>query len=284
MLESQSLDCKKVELRTAMDSIDPDTGDADELLKLTVQYRRVDAQYGAAIVKEAHDLEMARRNGDLGDSQQREMDAIGSGVGFGDYIRAALKMRSADGAAGEWNAAHGIGPRQFPLSILAPAPVQMRQTTAVDGQANQRRWLDRLFATSAAARLGITMESVPAGVASYMTTTAGSTAAQRAKSESATAAAYAVGVAEMKPKRNAVHLIYNIEDAARLPGLADALRRDMASELMQAVDKAIFVGDAGATGTDADIVGLSTYTSLTESEITQANKILGGVVKTVRGW
>ena len=44
--------------------------------------------------------------------------------------------------------------------------------------------------------------------------------------------------------------------------------------LTEGVDRAIFLGDAGASGTDADIVGLQTAT-ITEQTITQANKVLG---------
>ena len=65
------------------------------------------------------------------------------------------------------------------------------------------------------------MESVPAGVASsHPVTTAGASAAQRQRSTDAAAdAAWTIGVTEMKPKRNAVRLLFSIEDAARIPGL-----------------------------------------------------------------
>ena len=43
--------------------------------------------------------------------------------------------------------------------------------------------------------------------------------------------------AEMKPKRNAVHLEFSVEDAARMPGLEESLTRDMRAGLMEAVDK-----------------------------------------------
>ena len=77
----------------------------------------------------------------------------------------------------------------------------------------------------------------------------------------------------MKPKRNAVRLLFSIEDAARIPGLESALTRDLRMALVEGVDRAIFLGDATATGTDADIVGLQTA-AITETTITQANKIL----------
>ena len=50
--------------------------------------------------------------------------------------------------------------------------------------------------------------------------------------------------------------------------------RDLRMALTEGVDKAIFVGDAGATGTDADITGLQTA-SITETTLTQANKVKG---------
>ena len=63
---------------------------------------------------------------------------------------------------------------------------------------------------------------------------------------------------EAKPTRRALHFVYSIEDAARLPGLADAIQRDMRAAMVEDIDKAIFLGDSGAAGTDADIVGLNT--------------------------
>ena len=44
--------------------------------------------------------------------------------------------------------------------------------------------------------------------------------------------------------------------------------------LTEGVDRAIFIGDAGGSGTDADIVGLRTA-AITETTITQTNKIKG---------
>ena len=153
--------------------------------------------------------------------------------------------------------------------------VEARATTDVDTITTPRRWLDRLFAGTVATRLGVTMESVPVGSASYPVTTAGASAAQRARSsDSAADAAWTIGVTEMKPKRNAVRLLFSIEDAARIPGLESALTRDLRMALTEGIDRAIFLGDATATGTDADITGLQAA-AIAETTITQANKILG---------
>ena len=122
---------------------------------------------------------------------------------------------------------------------------------------------------------GWTFRSVAPGVASFPITTAGATGAQRAKEQEAAAAVWSVGLTELKPTRDAVHATFVMEDAARLPGLEDALTRDLGMALTDAIDKAIFVGDAGATGADADITGLQTAADVVEKTITQANKVKG---------
>ena len=205
------------------------------------------------------------------DGETREIHGLHGRVQATDYVTAALEERSVGGAAVEYNAALHIPPNHFPLALLAP--VEERATSDTNIALNPNIWLDRLLATSAATRLGISMRSVPTGAASFPVTTAGATGAQRGRTEDASAAAWTVGVSEMKPKRNAVHLEFSIEDSARMPGLEAALRRDLQAGLMEAVDRTVFLGDATATGTEADIVGLNTVTGLLEKTITQANKV-----------
>ena len=260
------------EHRAELDGIEKGTADLERQLR------------AASIAVETEESEQ-RAAGDAarqpeGDAETRERAELRNKVRFGSYIAAAIEQRSADGAELEFNQALGISGNRFPLELLAPpeqraARTEARATTDVDIMTAPRRWLDRLFAGTAATRLGITMESVPVGAASYPVTTAGASAAQRARStDSAAEAAWTVGVTEMKPKRNAVRLLFSIEDAARIPGLESALTRDLRMALTEGVDRAIFLGDATATGTDADIVGLQTA-AITETTITQANKILG---------
>ena len=199
---------------------------------------------------------------------------------MGRYVQAAIEMRSVDGAEGELNAAVGIGSNRFPLELLAlptkraAAEQEDRATTAVDTQTMPRTWLDRLFAETAAMRLGISMESVPVGAASFPVTTAGASAAQRGKDQAAGDTAWTVGVVEMKPKRNAATLKFSIEDTARIPGLESALTRDLRMALTEGVDRAIFIGDDGATPNAGDIVGLQTA-GITETTLTQANNTNG---------
>ena len=116
------------------------------------------------------------------------------------------------------------------------------------------------------------MTPVAPGVAAYPVTTAGGSGAQRGRTEAVAESTYTVAVTELKPTRNAIHGIYSIEDEARLPGLADAIVRDMNMAMAETIDKAIFKGDAGANENGADITGLE-GASITEFELTQANKV-----------
>ena len=102
-------------------------------------------------------------------------------------------------------------------------------------------------------------------------TTAGAAGVQRVRTEAVTAAAWIVSASELKATRNAVHLVFSHEDAARLPRLEDALTLDLRMGLMDAVDLAVFEGDTGATGTDVDITGLQTAANVVEKTQTQAN-------------
>ena len=160
---------------------------------------------------------------------------------------------------------------KFPLRLLAPA--EERATTNTDTTVRPLRWLDRLFAETAAMRLGVTFDSVAPGVASYPVTTAGAAGAQRQRAEAAANAAWTIGVSELKPKRHAVRAVFTTEDAARIPGLEDALTRDLRMALTESVDRAIFIGDDGALGADSDITGLTTAAGLNEQTLTQTNKV-----------
>ena len=85
-------------------------------------------------------------------------------------------------------------------------------------------------------------------------------------------ATYEFVVSELKPTRNAVHGVYSIEDHARVPGLSDAIMRDMRAGIVEKVDRTIFRGDATANEPTADIAGLETLT-IGEETIKQSDKV-----------
>ena len=161
--------------------------------------------------------------------------------------------------------------------MLAGGRVEERAKRDGDATASQATWLDRAFGATAAETLGITFQSVPAGTATFPFTSAGGSPAQRGRTQAAAESTYTVGVRELKPARRAVHGIYSIEDEARLPGMADAIARDMGAAMVDSVDLAILNGDSGANETAANIVGLKTA-GISETTITQAKKVKGDEV------
>ena len=260
----------------------------DELAKGVMA---LETRFRASVVEEDEkEKEVENQHNDDLSSEDREIRALEGKAEFFDYFDAAKEMRSLrDGASLEFNQALGLGSDQFPMQILAPSveELEKRQTTDVDTATIPRRWVDRLFYGSASARLGITFESVPSGIASFPVTTAGSASGQRAKSQAASASAWSVGVTTLSPVRNAINGIFSVEDIARVPSLEEAIVRDLRAAVVAQIDKSLFLGDSTATGTDADITGLNTA-SITEVTLTQAasvkaDKVLEKFVSLVNG-
>ena len=243
--------------------------DRTKLGELTTRMEQLEVEMRAAIVAEPG--ETIETRDEQGDGETRELRQLRGRVRMGNYIAAAMEMRSADGAELEWNQHLGIAGNRFPLELLAPA-MERRATTDTESNVSQRTWLDRLFAGTAASRLGVSMISVEPGVSSHPLTTAGASFAQKERGAAVGDAAWTVGVTEAKPKRGAVRATFSIEDTARLPGLEDALNRDLRMALTDGIDKAIFVGADGGSANTADIAGLTTA-SITETTLTQANKV-----------
>ena len=260
------------ETRAELDTIEAGTPDLERQIRAAT----------TAVETEESEQRAAGAAGDApaGDAEDRERAELRGKVKLGGYVAAAIEQRSADGPEAEYNAALGIAGNRFPLELLAPpeqraARVEDRAVTGVDTATMPRTWLDRLFSGTAAEAVGVSMESVPVGKSSHPVTTMGATAAQRGKSEVAADAAWTLSVTEMTPKRNAVRLLFNIEDTARIPGLESALTRDLRMALIEGIDRAVFLGDNGATPNAGDIVGLTTAAGLVEKSIPQAGKVKG---------
>ena len=234
MRDSQRLALRAGEIRTRLSELagiseltDEHRGEIDTLRN---EYGDVERRHAAAVI--AEDVPPETRTDEAGDD--RELRELRGRVQFTEYVGAALEMRAASGAEREYNQALGIAANNFPLELLAP-PMEQRATTDTDSETNQQSWLDRLFATSAAARVGVSFRSVGAGVASFPVTMAGARGVQRARSEAVSAATWTISASELKPSRNAVHLVFSREDAARLPGLEEALRAGVRKGLAAAI-------------------------------------------------
>lgn len=274
MKQSQKLAIRSSEIRSRLNEIAALDTDAvtdeirNEAETLRTELGTVEVQYRAALAGEAED-ERRAADDDAGDGETAEVRALRGRVRLANYLTAAVEVRAADGAEGELNQALGIPATRFPLDLLAP---EVRATTDADSQSTQGTWIDRVFSDTAAAHIGVSFRSVSPGVASYPVTTAGASAAQRGRREAAADTAWTVAVKDIKPTRNAVRAIFSEEDAMRLPMVEEALRRDLSMALMEGVDRAVFLGDAGANENTADIAGLSTAANVVEKTLTQAQK------------
>ena len=273
----QKLQLRQSEIRESINSLlgnDSRTeAEQTELEQLTAEAQGLEPEIRAAIVASPDPEET--QTVDTEDAEARERRELRERAQVSAHIAAAMQGRTLDGAELEYNQSIGLkSAGAFPLDLLSPT-VETRAVTTEDTAVQSRPWLDRLFADTAAMRLGITFESVPAGVANFPVITAGGTPAQRGKGQDADDAAWTVGVSDLKPTRNAVRAVFSEEDAMRLPGLEEALRRDLAAAMTEKVDRTIFTGDNGANPANGDLSGLDTLADVVEKEITQANKIKG---------
>ena len=204
------------------------------------------------------------------DAEAREVRALREESRVAHYVAAVLEERPIDGREAELNAALKMSPSTFPLRLLAP---EVRATTDAESQKNARPWVQRLFGESAASFLGVTVFSVGPGTVSVPVITAGAAGAQRGRGQAADDAAWTVSVSDLKPTRNVTRAVFAVEDAARLPGVEQALRRDLRMALNDGLDKIVFNGDATADENVADIVGLAAASGVAEETLTQTAKV-----------
>ena len=148
------------ETRAELDTIESGTPDLE---------RQIRGATVAVETEEAEQRTVAPEHRD-DDPELRERRALRAKVRMSNYIVAAVEQRGVIGPEAEYNAAVAISGNRFPLELLAPpearAATEERATTDADVMTQPRTWLDRLFAETAAMRLGVTMESVPVGSAS----------------------------------------------------------------------------------------------------------------------
>ena len=275
MTDLQRLELRMGDLRKNLAELigatEPDT---EAIEKLTGEIRATDALLVAQKVLEPEPKpEVTTATAET--AEERALLELRSNVHFGKYVSAALAgMPVMAGAELEYNQHLGIAPNFFPTELLAGG-LEHRALRDGDAEGNQGTWLDRVVAETAAARLGVTFPMVAPGVQAYPVMSAGAAGVQRGRTEAVAEGTYTVAVAELKPTRNAINGVYSIEDELRLPGLSEAIIRDMRAQTLESIDKAVFIGDSGANENGADIAGLTTATGVTEATITQANKVKG---------
>ena len=272
MTPTQTLEIRAGTIRARLAEIgglaDMDDEVRSELDALKTEYIDNDARRSALLIADDGKSTIV----DTTSAEGRELVELRSGVDFGRYVAAAMSGNGvSDGAEREYNQHLGIADNYFPMALLA-GKYEERAARDGDAETSQATWLDRVFNNTAAERVGISFRPVSPGVSAFPVTTAGGSPVQRGRTEAVSESTYTVDVTEIKPARRAVHGVYSIEDDMRLPGLSDAIERDMRMAMVESVDRAVFNGDPGANENVADITGMKTA-GISESTLTQTNKI-----------
>ena len=278
MLKSQETSLKLSEKRQKINDLlgkdERSESEINELDDLTKSVQGLEIEFRAALTAEDAAVDDAK---DLfgNDGEAAEIRQLRGRATLQNYVISALEHRAPVGVEAEFNAALGISQsNRFPLVLLAGNDPERRATSDTDTTVDARPWLDRLFAETAAAYLGISFMSVSPGVAIYPVTSAGGSGAQRGRTQAADTAAWTVDVTELKPARNAIFLEYAKEDDLRIPMLEESLIRDLRAALIQSIDRAIFVGDDGArTKTKLISWACKRRRGVTEKTLTQSHKV-----------
>lgn len=246
---------------------------SEDLGRLTAEVKAGEGEIQAAILAAPEVVETRSEERPTHTSEERELLELRSAVHFEKYVAAALAGGGIQsGAEAEYNQHLGLPQNHFPLEMLAPK-LETRAARDGDAMASQASWLDRVMAMTAADRVGISFRTVAPGVATFPYTSAGGSPVQRGRTQAVTESTYTVAVEEMKPTRAAVNGKYSVEDELRLPGLADAIQRDMRMAMSEDIDRTIFLGDTGANENTADITGFNAYAGIAEPTLTQTNKV-----------
>ena len=255
MKKSVQLAMRASEIRSEINRLDPGDSTLEKRRELLASLDTVEVEYRGALTTEAEEETERRDAGGL-TSEEREMLVVEDRAELRQALHAVVTDRAMSGAEHELQAAAGLAGNMIPWSMVAPRREEHRvdAVTAApsDSHLIQHSILGRVFARSATMTLGCAMPMVPVGDQNYPVITAGSAGAVLAKDASVgDASAATITANTLSPKRFQVEYLFRREDAARLMGLEEALRRDLSDALTDRLDAQVLAG----AGTGANIGG-----------------------------
>ncbi len=228
-------------------------GQAD---KLTRDIRGLEVRYRAALLaEEEEDRKAADGAPNAEGNKPRQLETRASVAGF---MAEAVTGKDVAGAEAEYRAelmGDAAAAGYLPIRLLAtpevrhlPGETEHRAVTPVAADAiglgSQADILPRIFQRSVAGALGVAMPSVPMGVRTWPTMTAGTSATMQAPGGEQEAEAGAFTGRELGPKRLTGSYEFRVEDMQLLRGLEDTLRRDLRMVISDQMDFQIIQGDA----------------------------------------
>ena len=262
MTPKMKIELRRSEIRSRLGKIADMIGDAltkeitDERDALMVEFDGTEPQLRAAM--QAEETELGQRGEQLnGDGETAEIRSLHGKASLATFLTEASSGNALkDGTPeSEYRAAmlppEKAGSGFVPLRLLAPSPVEQRADVAtaigaVDVPAMTASWLDRVFVDTDSRFLGARFESVMSGDALYPVVSDGATAAAGVAGTPTDATEATIEVNSLKPLELRARYLFNRVDSVRLPGLEDALRRDLSMSLGEGLDAMVFNGDGSA--------------------------------------
>ena len=267
MLKTQSLQIEQSEKREALNKLlgiesekltDEERGSMDELSKRLVD---IEPELRAALALEGTEAKEFEQTG-----EGAEVRSLLQQVTLNDYLDSAVNGIGTKGAAIELNDALDL-PMTGKAGIAIPWNVlEVRQviepgtekraftdTGDYAGGVAQRPILQRLFGPGIMDLLGVRIDSVPAGRTEWPLITAGVAPDMKTEGDAATDAVPATfGTETLKPKRLTGKYEYTHEQAAQVPDIEQALRRDLADAVKSKMNSLVLLGDEDTNSQEPD--------------------------------
>lgn len=264
MTAQQKIELKRSEIRQRLGAIAELEGDAltDDVAVerdgLMGELRNSEGQLQAAIEAEATETRGASAIERLEGGEGAEYRGLVERSKLSAFVLESHRQGGLDGAESELRAAvfgDQARPGLVPWEALLPRGKSGRRfetradvntDVTVNAGGTAETILGRIFADTAASFLGVRMASVPRGTSAHPVITAGVTPTQTAKGSKKEAEAATVNITTLEPRRLTARYSFAQEDLARVDGLEEALRMDLAGALGEAMDAQVIAGDGVA--------------------------------------
>ena len=254
MLQSEVLKQKLSKSRERLAELskkdDLTEGETTEMKELTDGYEASESKYRAAVIAEQAEEEEIKKANEP-DGEERELEEIIMQSSVGDFINAQLGESPLEGASRELKQAFKAKDGQIPLAAFAPTDDELETMVKADvvtattstTLTRPKGFLEKLFAGEAVSHLGITPTMVQPGEEAYPVVTEGPTVGAVAKGTDREATAVTVDFTnKLSPIRCAGNVHFHRQDAYRIPGWEDILRKTLMDAIMSQMNKEIING------------------------------------------
>ena len=263
MTPKQKLELRRSEIRTALGAIAELSGDdltddkVAERDKLMTELRESEPQLRAAI--EAEEAETRQRGDQIDqDGESAEYRSLCERSRLAAFVGEVHRQTVLEGSEAELRSAvfgDRARPGLVPFEMLIPLnekreAVEKRAdaptNVADNAGAMSHPILQRVFARTVAAFMGVSMQSVERGVSAHPVIADGVAPEMKSKGAVKDAEAATVNIEALEPRRLTARYLMRVEDLARIDGLEEALRMDLASALGEKMDQQVISGDGNA--------------------------------------